>query len=264
MYFNPTVPHGSNDIKLALTNFSCRDTADDSYEWQNDPYIKGMSEDDGCLAYRQTILDRAEDDDDLGKIWLDDSVGALLTALEDAGILDNTIFLFQEDHGMDTKSALYENGIRIPQFIHYPDKIDPLTTFDGPVSTVDIAATMLDYAGITPSYELDGQSWKDVIGNDEKESYWKNERCLFFEVEQDRAVRCGCYKYIDIFDSSSTTYQRGNQKELANNLDGNLFDLCDGTDEYITEDNNNREIVALELQDVVSIVEFFFLQSHDR
>lgn len=250
MYVNPTVPHSSNDVRTAVTDFSCQDVADPNYVWESEPYIKGMTE-DGCEAYRTSLLERAGDeDDDIGKIWLDDSIGALLTALDDAGVLENTIFLFQEDHGMETKAALYENGVRIPQFIHYPNGIDAGTTFDGLVSTVDIVATMFDYAGITPSYEVDGQSWKDVIGDSEKEAYWKNDRCLFFEVEQDRAVRCGCYKYLDILDDSSTTYTRGDQKELSNSLDGNLFDLCDGTGEYITDNDNNREGATVVMDDV--------------
>lgn len=242
LYLNPTVPHGSMDVKKALTEFTCRDTPDPNYAWESDPWIAGMSEDAGCAAYRQTILDRAESDDDLGKIWLDDAIGALLAALEVNGELDNTVFLFQEDHGMETKAGLYEGGLRIPQFVHYPDKIKPSTTFDGLVSTLDIAATMLDYAGITPPYHLDGQSWKDAIGDRQEESNWKYGRCLFFETESDRAVRCGCYKYINIDDIEwSTTYTRGGQRGLDTTPGGVLFDLCDGTEEYITDNDNNRE-----------------------
>jgi arylsulfatase A-like enzyme len=83
------------------------------------------------------------------------------------------------DHGMETKIALYENGVRIPQFIHYPAKINAGTKFDAPVSTIDIGATMMDFAGIVPSYELDGKSWKDAVGDASQELSWKNNRCLF-------------------------------------------------------------------------------------
>ena len=63
----------------------------------SDPIIKGMTAEHGgsCEDYRETVLDRAATDDDLGPIWLDDGVGALLQALEDMNILDDTIFLFQ-------------------------------------------------------------------------------------------------------------------------------------------------------------------------
>jgi len=241
MYFNPTVPHSSNDVELAITDFACTDVGDPNYNWGgSDPWIKGMSEDAGCGAYRDSIVARAETSADLGKIWLDDAVGALLEALSDAGVLEDTIFLFQEDHGMDSKAALYEGGLRIPQFIHYPNGIAP-GTFDGLVSTVDIAATMMDFAGITPPYELDGQSWKDAIGNIAEENYWKNERCLFFEIDQDRAVRCGCYKYIELFSNSGGTFRRGRTGGLSNSIGGNLFDLCNNAGNYITANTNNRE-----------------------
>jgi hypothetical protein len=246
LYFNPTVPHSSNDVKKAIEDFPCTNTSDPDFDWPDAddfPYIKGMVEDGNCTAYRETILERANQDEDLGKIWVDDAVGALMSALKDLGddVFDNTIFLFQEDHGMETKGALYENGIRIPQFIHYPNEIKKNTKSEIPVSTIDIAATMMDFAGIDPPYELDGMSWKNVIGNSAKEDYWSNDRCLYFEVAEDRAVRCGCYKYLDIHKEGSDTYARGSSKGLANHLGGMLFDLCDGGDEYITDTNNNRE-----------------------
>jgi len=251
LYFNPTVPHSSNDVGDALTKFTCQDTANGKLGF--DPVVKGMTEQYGnCADYRESIYNRADTEDDYGPIWLDDSVGAIITALEDKGILDNTIFLFQLDHGMETKEALYENGLRIPQFIHYPAKYSSGSTFDKPVSTIDIGATMLDFAGITPNYELDGVSWKDVSDDEDLETWWENSRCLFFELEQDRAVRCGCYKYLSIFEQTntvSTTYKRGTQKELSNDLK-NLFDLCDGTTDYVTDPTNNKEAQSVLNSDV--------------
>jgi arylsulfatase A-like enzyme len=262
MYFNPTVPHSSDDVLAAIDADNCEiDIPDPNFSWSNGPlWIKGMVEEsedetDRCRTYRKTIQDRAVDDDDQGKIWVDDAVGALLTALEDNGVLDDTIFLFQLDHGMDTKGGLYEGGIRIPQFIHYPNGIAEDSTFDGLVSTVDIAATMLDFAGIPAPYEMDGKSWKDVVptpdneeGNPSLAANWRNERCLFFENGQDRAARCGCYKYLNIFDETSSTYKQGRAPGwgLANNINDNLFDLCGGTGSYIVDSLNNQEEATVE------------------
>jgi len=256
MYFNPTVPHSSGDVLEALSDRNCEtDIPDPSYDFTANPLsIKGMvdSTDAGCEAYRQSVLDRGVEADDYGKIWVDDSVGALLQALNDTGVLDDTIFLFQEDHGMDTKQGLYEGGIRIPQFVHYPNGIEP-SKFNGLVSTVDIAATMLDYAGIPKPYEMDGMSWKDAMispGSSAPSDAAKvtefNDRCLFFEVEQDRAVRCGCHKYLDIFNDKSKTY--GQSREgwgLVNDIGGVLFDLCGGTDTYITDADKTQEAAAV-------------------
>ena len=246
MYFNPTVPHSSNNVETAINEFSCRDIADKDYEWPDDkdPWIKGMSEDDGCVAYRDTIHQRATASGgevyNLGPIWLDDAIGALVNALIDNGIYDDTIIVFQEDHGMDAKSALYEGGIRIPQFIHYPAGIQS-GTFDAPVSVLDLAPTLMEFAGISQPYSTDGTSWKDAIEDDAEEETWRTERCLFFEVDQDRAVRCGCYKYMDLKDSSSDsdehagTYTVGRRQGLVNDFGGVLFDLCDGGETYVTD-----------------------------
>ena len=107
MYFNPTVPHGSNSVEKALTDFPCRNTANG--ELPSDPMIKGMTEEYGsCEDYRDTIFTRGNSESDYGPIWLDDSVGAILQALEDKGILESTVFLFQVDHGLDPKEAIYE------------------------------------------------------------------------------------------------------------------------------------------------------------
>lgn len=240
MYFNPTVPHASNSIDVALNDFSCQDTADGTLDF--DPMIPGMTQEFGsCAAYRQSIIERSSSPDDYGPIWLDDSVGALLKALEEKGILQNTVFLFQIDHGVDVKSTVYEGGVRIPQFIHYPAEISGGTKSDIPVSTLDISATILDFAGIDPTYDVDGESWRNVIGNSIQEDFWNDGRCLFFENQEDRAVRCGCYKYLTIFDeNNSDTYTRGSRSGLS--IDpANLFDLCEGTVEYITDQQNNQE-----------------------
>jgi len=136
------------------------------------------------------------------------------------------------DHGMNSKSSLYEGGVRIPQFVHYPNKISAGMKFDSPISVIDTSATVLDYAGITPSYDIDGQSWKEVIVDGSEP--WKN-RCLFFEMSYDRAVRCGCYKYLEIYNSRySNTFRKGGVSGLSH--DGqNLFNLCGNSDSYVTE-----------------------------
>lgn len=88
------------------------------------------------------------------------------------------------------------------------------------VSTIDIAATVLDYAGID-AYDMDGKSWKDAVGATSQEKKWNEDRCLVFELQQDRAVRCGCYKY-----HSET---------------GSLYDLCDRKGRYITTADEQAE-----------------------
>jgi len=218
MYFNPTIPH-QNRVQEALRSGSCTNTNNGE---QPEPHIVGMNGDLSCREYRETVLNRASEmsNTELGAIWLDDSVGALIHALEVTNQLSNTIFLFQMDHGEAAKFSVFEGGNRISQFIHYPDLFgNEGLVFEGLVSTIDIVPTMLDFAGAEPSsfYTMDGKSWKDLVQDGME---WKN-RCLFFESDFDRALICGCYKLIYL--STGEKY---------------LYDLCNEGN-YIHYDPNN-------------------------
>ena len=77
----------------------------------------------------------------------------------------------------------------------------------------------------------------------DKEEEWRDERCLFFELGQDRAARCGCDKYLELHDldqTVSSTYGAGFNSNYS--IDSqNLFDMCDGGASYVTLRSNNRE-----------------------
>ena len=240
LYFNPTVPHNSGDVTDALANADCQDTV--AGRLQNRPFIRyGMTADYGgdCREYRQSVLDRGGSYDDklAGAVWVDDAIGSLFQLLENLGIVDNTFFLFQLDHGENRKGSLFEGGTRIPQFVHYPDLFPAGSTFEGLVSTIDIAATIADVAGVPESerYSMDGKSWKSEVANGN--NYWSrgNDRCLFFEQDVDRAVRCWCYKYILVEnpnDRQGFTVREGRKVGISLSND-NYYDLCDDSGAYI-------------------------------
>ena len=48
-------------------------------------------------------------------VWMDDMVGALITYLEDNGLYNETLFIFQNDHGMDDKGDLFD----LFHFVHF-------------------------------------------------------------------------------------------------------------------------------------------------
>jgi arylsulfatase A len=238
MYFNPTAPHDSGNVLEALTEFSCKDTP--SGRLNEEPLIPGMTEGIGCEAYRQTVIDRAYGDISnavLGSIWVDDAVGALFQFLEINGILDNTLFVFQQDHGIEAKFSLYEGGVRIPQFIHYPNEIPAGSVYDELVSTIDIAPTLADFAGITSSslgwYDMDGRSWRSL-------SQGLN-RCVIVEMDYDRGVICGCSKLVSIrYRRWSNTFWEGQSLGFPTQSNG-WFDLCDDNGLYITSPNLSPE-----------------------
>jgi len=169
---------------------------------------------------------------------VDDAIGAIYKALNNTSQLDDTVILFQLDHGKVEKDKIWEGGVRIPQFFHWPNGNLP-ATFDGPVSTIDIGPTMLDIAGILDNpaassmYNMDGKSWLNAV-NGESDDF--NNRCLFFESADDRAVKCGCDKYMKLsVDSRELSEAAGNSWSgwQAGQTEA-LFNLCDENGEYIS------------------------------
>ena len=90
--------------------------------------------------------------------------------------MDNTFILFQMDHGQEGKGSMYEPGLRIAQFIHYPDAFGTNgMSFDGLVSTIDIGPTMLSHVRIDDCYPMDGESWEEVVANSSSHDW--TQRC---------------------------------------------------------------------------------------
>lgn len=87
---------------------------------------------------------------------IDDEVGRVLDTLRSGGLVDDTIVMFVADHGealgdhgMWGKGPYHYDGvIRVPFLVSCPAKFRSGVSFDGPVSFLDIAPTILDIAGV--------------------------------------------------------------------------------------------------------------------
>mmetsp|Transcript_9691 Transcript_9691/g.21739 ORF Transcript_9691/g.21739 Transcript_9691/m.21739 type:complete len:655 (-) Transcript_9691:177-2141(-) len=245
LYFNPTAPHSSGNVLEALTRFSCLDAPEGRLEVE--PVIPGMTQNVGCKAYRRTVINRASDTSNsaLGSVWVDDAVGALMLHLDSVGQLNNTFFLFQLDHGQEGKRTVFEPGVRLAQFIHYPNEI-PAGQFEGLVSTIDIAPTVLDYAGISGSdspalYSMDGISWKSAVA---KQDIAWNDRCIITEHETDRAVICGCDKYISL-DSENYSLTLREARRFGLVTSSSFLGLCSVNGQYVSSPATSLEGVAV-------------------
>ena len=101
---------------------------------------------------------------------VDTSVGRVYGALEDAGIADNTLFVFTSDNGGHTvtfnqplrgaKGAFYEGGIRVATFAVWPDAVAPDSVCDTPITGVDYLPTFAEIAdaALPQSQPVDGRS----------------------------------------------------------------------------------------------------------
>ncbi|WDE96678.1 sulfatase [Lentisphaera profundi] len=97
----------------------------------------------------------------------DDCVGAILKSLKDSSYEENTIVIFVSDHGMPlpfAKSSLYQNGIRTPWVMKWPEKIKPGSKdTEHMISAVDFFPTILNICGIRKVKGLEGRSFLPLI-----------------------------------------------------------------------------------------------------
>ena len=97
---------------------------------------------------------------------VDEGVGQMRAALERAGQLDNTVFVFTSDegyffgeHGLSIERRLaYEESIRIPLIVRYPKLIRGGTTIDAMALSIDLAPTLLEIGGARPVDKIHGRS----------------------------------------------------------------------------------------------------------
>ncbi len=92
----------------------------------------------------------------------DAGVGVLLAALEQRGLLDNTLVVVSGDHGAPGfprgKTNLYDFGAQVPLLMRLPGKITAGRQIEAPVSLLDLAPTFLRAAGLKPSPDMNGQN----------------------------------------------------------------------------------------------------------
>ncbi|KOY55867.1 twin-arginine translocation pathway signal protein [Streptomyces sp. XY332] len=134
---------------------------------------------------------------------LDRSIGEVLKALERSGQSNDTLIVFSSDNGGErfsynwplsgNKASLQEGGIRVPNILRWPARIDGGQVSRVPVFTPDWTATLLELAGARPhpAYPLDGASLAGYLLRGEKIA----ERNLFWRVRGERALRRGDWKY---------------------------------------------------------------------
>ncbi|MEZ5844246.1 MAG: sulfatase-like hydrolase/transferase [Hyphomicrobiaceae bacterium] len=122
---------------------------------------------------------------------IDDAVGTVMKALAASGEADDTVVVFTSDHG----DLLGDHGLMLKGPLHYQSLIRvPLVWSDRPAgaagkatatmaSTIDIAPTILERAGITPYNGIQGRSLLQAIAGASD-----TDRALLVEDEQQGPV----------------------------------------------------------------------------
>ncbi len=144
---------------------------------------------------------------------VDDGVGAIRRTLASTGQLDNTLLFFLGDNGATTekraglnnnyatagdngpfkgfKFSLFDGGMHVPAFIHWPARIKP-APFDQTVQSMDILPTALAAAGLPAPAGVDGASLIDVLTANTASPH----QALLWQNGQQLAVRRGDWKLV--------------------------------------------------------------------
>ncbi|MCC6489976.1 MAG: sulfatase [Candidatus Hydrogenedentes bacterium] len=83
--------------------------------------------------------------------YFDAQLGRILERLERSGELDDTLIVVTSDNGMPfpkAKANVYEYGTHVPLAMRWPGGIRANTTTDSLISSIDLAPTFLELAGV--------------------------------------------------------------------------------------------------------------------
>jgi arylsulfatase A-like enzyme len=139
---------------------------------------------------------------------VDREVGHLVGALRDRNLAGNTLIVFTSDNGfflggrgLSDKWFMYEESIRVPLIVFDPQlprnrqgqQVDALTL------NIDLAPTLLDYAGVVAPAVMQGRSLQPLLSG--RPVRWRNE--FFYEhhfgpriIPPCEGVRTARWKYI--------------------------------------------------------------------
>ena len=192
---------------------------------------------------------------------IDDGVGKVVERLKAHGQLDNTLIVMTSDNGaplkmtkpdspimsdgggwdgslnepwVGEKGMLSEGGIRVPMIWSLPSQLPNGTTYNYPVSTLDVAPTVMQLAGGPASPDFDGINVFPRFNSIQIPST----RSLYFRFWDQAAIRRGKWKYIFVgkgqkylFDLESDRHEYQNMvsehPELAQSLHKALSKWCE-------------------------------------
>lgn len=112
---------------------------------------------------------------------IDDNIGRLLQTLDEEGLSRNTVVIYVSDqgyflgeHGFFDKRIMYEESIRMPFVIRYPDEIPAGTRNRDMILNIDFAALLADYAGASVPELSQGCSFRANLTGHTPED-WRQE-----------------------------------------------------------------------------------------
>ncbi len=130
----------------------------DAGDYATNPEINAEMDPDD-LKYIEALYD--------GEIlWTDEHLGAIIDALANTGLQDNTLVVITSDHGEEFfehgrkghRYTLFDEQLLVPLVLRLPGVLPPGLRVPGQVRTIDIMPTILDIVGIPTDALMLGRS----------------------------------------------------------------------------------------------------------
>ena len=147
---------------------------------------------------------------------VDDSVGRIMTKLDELKLADDTVIIFTSDNGglswvtsnaplREGKGTLYEGGIREPLIVRWPGMVKPGSACDEVVTSTDFYSTILSMCGPeVPADTPDGMNIMPLLTQtgtlDRRAIYWHYPHYHPCGASPGGMIRYGDWKLIEYFE----------------------------------------------------------------
>lgn len=240
-YFDPILQHNGKEERHngyctdIFTNAAIRFIEDNRdhpffvYLSTNAPHTPLHIHDSYVAPYKAMGLD-----DKTAKVYgmvtnIDENVGRLLDKLESLKLDERTLLIFMTDNGPQQqrytaglrgrKGSVYEGGIRVPCFMHWPGTLETGRQIHRIAAHIDILPTLLEVCGLAKPLDvsLDGVSLLPML------SGIKTDRTLYFqwhrgdepEMYRNCAARSQRYKLVNGKELYDMVADPGEQENIA-------------------------------------------------
>ncbi|MCO6493345.1 MAG: sulfatase [Phaeodactylibacter sp.] len=143
---------------------------------------------------------------------VDAQTGRILAYLDESGLAENTIVVYTSDqgfylgeHGWYDKRFMYEESLRTPLLVRYPKAISAGKRIAAMALNLDLAPTLLEFAGAPVPESMQGQSLKPLLEG--KSARWR--KAIYYHyyeyphgwhrVRPHYGIRTGRYKLIHFY-----------------------------------------------------------------
>jgi N-acetylglucosamine-6-sulfatase len=177
---------------------------------------------------------------------VDEDLIKIFNALEAKNIMDSTLIMFTSDngylmgeHSVQGKRLPYEESMRVPMFIRYPQWFPQNSVVTDQVAlNIDIAPTLFELAGAPDTFQLDGISMHELFnGSKERSAFYYQATHLNDSAVNCRSVRSLDYKY-NYYYCNNTTEEFFN---LSNDPEENTNLINDSGSAALIQQYRNKE-----------------------